>query len=407
MLASGHFQDAIEPPSAIDIVILILWSRLGTPLPEKTAVREYRGIDDRAPVTGTEWEYEDALRAAQRARRARHPGLPQHQSRARSTRATSRRSAASLAQLNALNEFWKRHFADRGVFLAAYDEYRTIERIRAAARGIAAQADRAAHQDARRRPAAISRRSGSRRRSAASNPTNSSTRRSIFGRDALVAQGIEQLAARRARGNRFPAGFGRQRLGQIVAGQGGDRAAADEAAAHRGRRLCAPAGVTAPSDGGGDVVLGPGRGADARRGRRRRRLARAAGARPDARRLGGSICAPRPTGRASSSSGALGRVDARRRAARAEFFSRSRTRSSFSSSISSKSCSPSRPSATRIGGCSCGCSPASRVRAMSGSLRRCAPISGTAPPRCPSSWRCAKATGGSTWRRPRRRKWPK
>jgi hypothetical protein len=54
MLASGHFQDAIEPPSTHDIVLLILWSRLGTPLPERTAVREYRGIDGRVPVTGTE-----------------------------------------------------------------------------------------------------------------------------------------------------------------------------------------------------------------------------------------------------------------------------------------------------------------------------------------------------------------
>jgi hypothetical protein len=33
MLASGH---AIDPPSAFDIVILILWSRLGT-LPRLTA----------------------------------------------------------------------------------------------------------------------------------------------------------------------------------------------------------------------------------------------------------------------------------------------------------------------------------------------------------------------------------
>src|SRR5262249_58603038 len=64
MLAAGHFQDAIELPSTFDIVVLILWSRLGTKLPEKTALREYRGIDDRAPVTGTEWEYEDALKAA-------------------------------------------------------------------------------------------------------------------------------------------------------------------------------------------------------------------------------------------------------------------------------------------------------------------------------------------------------
>ncbi len=64
MLASKHFQDAIEPPSAFDIVVLILWSRLGTPLPERTAEHEYRGIDGRARVTGTEWEYEEALKAA-------------------------------------------------------------------------------------------------------------------------------------------------------------------------------------------------------------------------------------------------------------------------------------------------------------------------------------------------------
>ena len=68
MLASGHFQDAVEPPSAFHIVVMILWSRLGTPLPEKTAEREYRGIDGRAPVTGTGWEYEEALAVAREKR---------------------------------------------------------------------------------------------------------------------------------------------------------------------------------------------------------------------------------------------------------------------------------------------------------------------------------------------------
>src|SRR3984893_2536240 len=63
MLASGHFQDAIVPPGETDIVVLILWSRLGTPLPERTQSREYRGIDGRVPVTGTEWEFEAALAA--------------------------------------------------------------------------------------------------------------------------------------------------------------------------------------------------------------------------------------------------------------------------------------------------------------------------------------------------------
>jgi hypothetical protein len=126
MLASKHFQDAIEPPSAFDIVVLILWSRLGMPLPEKTAEREYRGIDGRAPVTGTEWEYEEALKVALEkgapdllAFRNISPAPidPRHPD----------AQANSIAQLRALNAFWKRHFVERGVFLAAYDEYRTLE----------------------------------------------------------------------------------------------------------------------------------------------------------------------------------------------------------------------------------------------------------------------------------------
>jgi len=63
LTASGSFQDVITPPGETDVVIVIFWSRFGTPLPEKTDKREYRGIDGRAPVTGTEWEFEDALQA--------------------------------------------------------------------------------------------------------------------------------------------------------------------------------------------------------------------------------------------------------------------------------------------------------------------------------------------------------
>ena len=126
MLASAHFQDAIEPPSAFDIVVLILWSRLGTPLPEKTAEREYRGIDGRAPVTGTEWEYEEALKAA---REKKAPDLLAFRniSPAPIDPRDAAAQAESMAQLAALNAFWTRHFADRGVFLTAFDEYRTLE----------------------------------------------------------------------------------------------------------------------------------------------------------------------------------------------------------------------------------------------------------------------------------------
>jgi WD40 repeat protein/TPR repeat protein len=122
MIASGHFQDSIEPPSAFEIVVLILWSRLGTALPERTAVREYRGIDGRTPVTGTEWEFEEAL---QSARATGAPDLLVYRNLAPAAfdlREPQRR-AVQLRQLEALDAFWARHFVDQGVFLGAYTTF--------------------------------------------------------------------------------------------------------------------------------------------------------------------------------------------------------------------------------------------------------------------------------------------
>ena len=48
-------------PSDCDIVVIIFWSRMGTPLPE-----EYRKDDGSFYISGTEWEFEDALRAAKK-----------------------------------------------------------------------------------------------------------------------------------------------------------------------------------------------------------------------------------------------------------------------------------------------------------------------------------------------------
>ena len=56
--ATGHFQEQIVPPSATDIVVVILWSRLGTRLPEK-----FRREDGTSYASGTEWEVEDAARS--------------------------------------------------------------------------------------------------------------------------------------------------------------------------------------------------------------------------------------------------------------------------------------------------------------------------------------------------------
>ncbi|MBF0143364.1 MAG: SUMF1/EgtB/PvdO family nonheme iron enzyme [Magnetococcales bacterium] len=60
LLATESPQDGITPPSSTDIVLVILWSRLGSFLsPEK-----YQGkVTGKTPVTGTEWEFEDAVKS--------------------------------------------------------------------------------------------------------------------------------------------------------------------------------------------------------------------------------------------------------------------------------------------------------------------------------------------------------
>jgi Novel STAND NTPase 1 len=127
MLSSGHFQDIIDPPSTADIVVLILWSRLGTPLPERTATREYRGRDGQAPVTGTEWEYEDALRAHEQR------GVPDLLVYRRFAEGFARFSRAEQldqirGQWEALQRFWQRHFeGPDGGFKAAFNQFVSLD----------------------------------------------------------------------------------------------------------------------------------------------------------------------------------------------------------------------------------------------------------------------------------------
>jgi tetratricopeptide (TPR) repeat protein len=61
LVASVTFQAQLQPPSSADIVVAVLWSRLGTPLPS-TITRS----DGSTYRSGSEFEIEDALTAARR-----------------------------------------------------------------------------------------------------------------------------------------------------------------------------------------------------------------------------------------------------------------------------------------------------------------------------------------------------
>jgi WD40 repeat protein len=251
MLASGHFQDAVEPPSKFDIVVMILWSRLGTPLPDHTGTRDYRGIDGRAPVTGTEWEYEEALQAA------RSHGAPdilafRNVSPAPIDPRDVEARARSIAQLDALDAFWKRHFADRGIFLAAYDEYRTLEEF-------ARRLEESLRKLIERRIAGETGLSGGAiwsgapfRGLAAYEFEHAAI---FFGRDGAVAKAAEQLATQARAGSAFllisgPSGSGKSSLVK----------AALVPRLMKPQRITGAAflrrAVFRPSEGGGDVIAG-------------------------------------------------------------------------------------------------------------------------------------------------------
>ncbi|PWR23443.1 AAA family ATPase [Zavarzinia compransoris] len=65
LTAGAHFQDNIVPPRETDLVVCILWSRLGVTLPRD----RFQGALTGGPVTGTEWEFEDALAGFQAVKR--------------------------------------------------------------------------------------------------------------------------------------------------------------------------------------------------------------------------------------------------------------------------------------------------------------------------------------------------
>ena len=118
--ADKTFQDQIVLPSQTDLVICILWKRLGAELPP-----QYRRIDGTTP-TGTEYEFEEAMQAA------RAKGTPDV--------LVYRKTAAvyldaehverEKAQFEALKRFWSRWFlSESGHFTAAYESFETTDQF--------------------------------------------------------------------------------------------------------------------------------------------------------------------------------------------------------------------------------------------------------------------------------------
>ncbi len=120
LVASHHFQEKITPPRETDIVVVILWSRLGFPLPPD----KFPGPLSGKPVTGTEWEFEDALKSN---RERKLPDLLMYRKKASVTGSLDDEEAVrqQLAQRKLVEDFLKSWFFDQDAqsFTAAFREF--------------------------------------------------------------------------------------------------------------------------------------------------------------------------------------------------------------------------------------------------------------------------------------------
>ena len=147
LVASRHFQDIgnIPAPHTADIVVVIVWSRLGVLLPPE----QFSGAISGRPVTGTEWEFEDALASA---RKNGTPPILFYRKQAELTTGLSDRAALQekIEQLDRVDDFIGRWFrgTDGQTASAAWHSFSTTGEFEDPGRRASA---RAAHQTPRRR----------------------------------------------------------------------------------------------------------------------------------------------------------------------------------------------------------------------------------------------------------------
>jgi hypothetical protein len=110
----------IYRPSECDVLIVILWSRMGTPLPD-----EYRKQNGSRYLSAVEWEYEDAYTASPRPdilvfRRTEAPRLA----------VSDQNLEEKVHQYRLVEQFFARFRAPDGSLLGAFNAYETPSEFR-------------------------------------------------------------------------------------------------------------------------------------------------------------------------------------------------------------------------------------------------------------------------------------
>lgn len=110
----------LAKPSDCDVVIVILWSRLGTPLPD-----EYKKPDGTSYLSGTEWEYEDAI-----AGRPTPHILVYRRTAKVELDPADRESVTKFEQFQRVQQFFERFRGPGGTLKGGFSEYETPQGFR-------------------------------------------------------------------------------------------------------------------------------------------------------------------------------------------------------------------------------------------------------------------------------------
>lgn len=124
MTPQEAIKQGLRRPSECDIALVILWSRMGTPLPTAWEAK----ADGSAYRSGTEWEYLDALQAAQKTgspkvlvyRRTAVPNIPLNDP----------ERDQKTKQWDAVQAFFAEFRNPDGSFRGAYNEYASTSELR-------------------------------------------------------------------------------------------------------------------------------------------------------------------------------------------------------------------------------------------------------------------------------------